>query len=231
MIDLRDSGAGMRFRGLSATTLGLMVAACAGGSPPPSAALHPPRTYATCARNIGACRPDQLAALSRERSARISVPMSGVGAQLPVVRRNPAASARSPGRAAPALGWDNGPSAIGTVAGQPHVYQVNDGVPQLNVEEVCEGIAQQGGVTFHDPAIAKEKKECLEGEQAVRDELTKRWSSFIPTDKTSCVYETRMGGESSYTELITCLEMARGVRKLHEEAGLPGHPPQTIGQQ
>jgi hypothetical protein len=192
MIDLRDSGAGMRFGGLSATTLGLVVAACAGGgSPPPSATLHPPRTYATCARNTGACRPHQLAALSRERSARRSVPLSGVGAQLPVV----------------------------------------DGVPQLNVEQVCEGIAQQGGVTFHDPAIAKEKKECLESEQAVRDELAKQWSSFIPADKTSCVYESRMGGDSSYTELITCLEMARGVRKLHEEAAAPGHPPQTIGQQ
>jgi hypothetical protein len=27
-----------------------------------------------------------------------------------------------------------------------------------------------------------------------------------------------MGGESSYTELLTCLEMARDVRKIHEEA-------------
>jgi hypothetical protein len=29
-----------------------------------------------------------------------------------------------------------------------------DSVPELNVEQVCEGIAKQGGVTFHDPAIA-----------------------------------------------------------------------------
>ena len=28
-----------------------------------------------------------------------------------------------------------------------------------------------------------------------------------------------MGGESSYTELVTCLEMARDVRALHKEAG------------
>jgi hypothetical protein len=27
-----------------------------------------------------------------------------------------------------------------------------------------------------------------------------------------------MGGESSYTELLTCLEMARDVRKIHEDA-------------
>ncbi len=53
-----------------------------------------------------------------------------------------------------------------------------DGVPNLNVEQVCEGIAKQGGVTFHDPAIAQEKKNCLDSEQAIRDELVKQWSSF-----------------------------------------------------
>jgi hypothetical protein len=90
-------------------------------------------------------------------------------------------------------------------------------VPQLNVEQVCEGIAQQGGVTFHDPAIAQEKKNCLDSEQSTRDELVKQWSTFMPADKTSCVNESRMGGESSYTELLTCLEMARDVRVLRNE--------------
>ena len=42
-------------------------------------------------------------------------------------------------------------------------FAVADGVPELNVEQVCAGIAKQGGVTFHDPAIAKEKQE-LPGE-------------------------------------------------------------------
>jgi hypothetical protein len=47
--------------------------------------------------------------------------------------------------------------------------------------------------------------------------LVKQWSTFMPADKTSCVNESRMGGESSYTELITCLEMARDVRALRNE--------------
>jgi hypothetical protein len=33
-----------------------------------------------------------------------------------------------------------------------------------------------------------------------------------------------MGGESSYTELLTCLEMARDVRALHSEAQKPTAP-------
>jgi hypothetical protein len=100
-----------------------------------------------------------------------------------------------------------------------------DSVPELNVEQVCEGIAQQGGVTFHDPAIASEKKNCLQSEQGVRDELIKQWSSFLPADKTSCVNEARMGGESSYTELLTCLEMARDVRAMRVQQQGPADEP------
>ncbi|HXX04300.1 MAG TPA: hypothetical protein VEJ37_08185 [Xanthobacteraceae bacterium] len=101
-----------------------------------------------------------------------------------------------------------------------------DGVPSLNVEQVCEGIAQQGGVTFHDPQIAQEKKNCIESEQSIRAELTKQWSTFSAADRTHCVNESVMGGESSYTELLTCLEMARDVRTLRNEYE-KGAPPDS----
>jgi hypothetical protein len=105
----------------------------------------------------------------------------------------------------------------------------NETVPQLDVEQVCEGIAQQGGVTFHDPAIAQEKKNCMDSEHAIRDELAKQWSSFSASDRTHCVNESVMGGESSYTELLTCLEMARDVQTLREqyERGAPSAVPPT----
>jgi hypothetical protein len=104
------------------------------------------------------------------------------------------------------------------------IMPVADGVPVLNVEQVCEGIAKQGGVTFHDPAVAQEKKNCLDSEQAIRDELVKQWSNFSAADKTHCVNESVMGGESSYTELLTCLEMARDVRamRLEQENAVSG---------
>ena len=92
-----------------------------------------------------------------------------------------------------------------------------DDVPNLNVEPVCDGIAKQGGVTFHDPQIAQEKKNCLDTEATVRNELVKQWATFDRADRTSCVNESEMGGESSYTELLTCLEMARDVRALRAE--------------
>jgi hypothetical protein len=94
-----------------------------------------------------------------------------------------------------------------------------DGVPNLNVEQVCDGIAKQGGVTFHDPSVAVEKKKCIESEQEVRAVLAKQWSKFAPEDRTHCVNESVMGGESSYTELLTCLEMARDVRAYGAQQG------------
>jgi hypothetical protein len=97
------------------------------------------------------------------------------------------------------------------------VMPVADSVPVLNVDQVCQGIAQQGGVTFHDSAIGDEKKNCLDSEKATRDELVKQWSTFAPPDKTACTNESRMGGDSSYTELLTCLEMARDVRAMHSD--------------
>ena len=84
-----------------------------------------------------------------------------------------------------------------------------DSVPELNVEQVCQGIAQQGGVTFHDPAIAQEKKNCVDSEQVIRQELVKQWPNFNPADKVSCVNESKMGGEF----------------ELYRTADLPGNGP------
>ncbi len=99
---------------------------------------------------------------------------------------------------------------------------VSDNVPVLNVEPVCDGIARQGGVSFRDPQIAKEKKNCIDSEHEVRGEIAKVWSSFNSGDKNICINEARRGGESSYTELLTCLEMARDVRQLRKEQGSAG---------
>src|SRR5271165_10827 len=103
------------------------------------------------------------------------------------------------------------------ILGAHLLLPVVDSVPVLNVDQVCQGIAQQGGVTFHDSAVADEKKNCLDSEQGIREELQKQWSGFAPADKIACTNESRMGGESSYTELLTCLEMARDVRTMHSE--------------
>jgi hypothetical protein len=93
-----------------------------------------------------------------------------------------------------------------------------DDIPTLHVEEICHGIVSQAGygLTAGDPKVAF--KQCMDAEASDREALKKEWPEFSADDKQHCTAETQMGGEASYTELITCLEMARDVRKLRSEA-------------
>jgi hypothetical protein len=106
------------------------------------------------------------------------------------------------------------------------LVHVSADVPRLNVQQVCEGIAIQGGSSFHDQSVGKDRQDCLQSENEVRQELVQRWSTFTPSDKTHCINESEMGGDSSYTELLTCLEMAHDVRNLGSEQTpvTPAHP-------
>jgi hypothetical protein len=63
-----------------------------------------------------------------------------------------------------------------------------DDVPELNVDPVCRG--------------------------AMRQKLSKEWGSFAPADRSHCIGSEK-GGYASYTDLITCLEMARDASKMN----------------
>jgi hypothetical protein len=104
---------------------------------------------------------------------------------------------------------------------------VADSVPTFNVEPVCRGIAIQGGTSYRDTTVAKAQQDCLSSERETRQQLLKQWPTFSVADRRHCVDEATMGGDSSYTELLTCLEMARDVRKLGSEADAPDVPDVT----
>jgi hypothetical protein len=88
----------------------------------------------------------------------------------------------------------------------------SDDIPTLDVNPVCRGIAMQGEL---EAGLQQTSfQQCVQSEQAVRDEIRKEWSTFSTADKTHCVALAKTGGESSYTELLTCMEMARDVRAL-----------------
>jgi hypothetical protein len=88
----------------------------------------------------------------------------------------------------------------------------SDDIPTLDVNPVCRGIASQSSLEVGLQGTNFEQ--CVQSEQATREQLKKEWSSFSTSDKTHCVALAKTGGESSYTELITCMEMARDVRAL-----------------
>jgi chromosome segregation ATPase len=88
----------------------------------------------------------------------------------------------------------------------------SDDIPTVDVRPVCRGIASQGELEAGLQQTSFEQ--CVQSEQAVREQLKKEWSTFTTADKTHCVALAKTGGESSYTELITCMEMARDVRAI-----------------
>jgi hypothetical protein len=106
----------------------------------------------------------------------------------------------------------------------------SDDIPTLDVNPVCHGIAMQGEL---EAGLQQTSfQQCVQSEQAVREEVKKEWSTFSTADKRHCVALANTGGESSYTELVTCMEMARDVRKLHQDANaLPEQniPPAPVG--
>ena len=88
----------------------------------------------------------------------------------------------------------------------------SDDIPTLDVNPVCHGIAMQGEL---EAGLQQTSfQQCVQSEQAVRDEIKKNWSTFTTPDKTSCVALAKTGGEPSYTELLTCMEMARDYRRF-----------------
>src|SRR5215467_10221079 len=92
----------------------------------------------------------------------------------------------------------------------------SDDIPTLDVNPVCRGIAQQGALEVGLQQTSFQQ--CVQSEQATREQIKKEWSTFSAADKSHCVALAKTGGESSYTELITCMEMARDVRKLRSDA-------------
>ena len=95
-----------------------------------------------------------------------------------------------------------------------------DDVPRLDIEPVCRGIAAQAATPAEKGGPDLAYKQCVDSEQAMRQRLVKEWPTFKPADRQSCVGD-QMGGQPSYTDLVTCLEMARDARQLQSPLGPP----------
>ncbi|THD71882.1 MAG: hypothetical protein E7813_04980 [Bradyrhizobium sp.] len=80
---------------------------------------------------------------------------------------------------------------------------VADSAPKFDIARECRS---EGG----SQAI---QEKCTEDEAQSRDQLQTQWMQFSTRDKAVCMQETSIDGTPSYVELLTCLEMARDVKK------------------
>jgi hypothetical protein len=84
-----------------------------------------------------------------------------------------------------------------------------------NVAPLCRGITQQGGMSLlPNQSAPKDYKSCMRSEMAVRRQLVKLWPTFKASNKANCIGENSAGGLSSYTGLLSCLQMAQEASKM-----------------
>ncbi len=90
-----------------------------------------------------------------------------------------------------------------------------DSVPKFDVGPACRASAKRA-VPFADPSV------CMRQEGEARDQVVREWSTFNAADKATCVPLSTMGGRSTYTELLTCLELSREARNLRNKDASSG---------
>jgi hypothetical protein len=78
-----------------------------------------------------------------------------------------------------------------------------DELPAFDIMRNCK--AEAAGSTFDDGGAS-----CTKDETEAKNEVTNRWSQFDASQKRSCIGESSTGGDQSYVELLTCLEMGSG---------------------
>jgi hypothetical protein len=86
-----------------------------------------------------------------------------------------------------------------------------DQMPKFDVEANCRAAAARARNSEYVAV-------CMQEERDARSKIEQSWSQFKPPDKEHCVQLSRLGGQPTFTELLTCLELARDVRVLHSES-------------
>jgi hypothetical protein len=77
-----------------------------------------------------------------------------------------------------------------------------DELPAFDISRNCK--EETAGAAIGGPAS------CTKDETDAKNQLAQRWSSYSASQKKQCVGESSIGGEKSYVELLTCLEMDSG---------------------
>jgi hypothetical protein len=85
-----------------------------------------------------------------------------------------------------------------------------DHVPTFDVESFCRKVATMAEA----PA---DVDVCVRKEQDAREQLVRAWVQFPPPDRSYCARLSRIGGDPTYSALLTCLELQEYARSLQEK--------------
>jgi len=94
---------------------------------------------------------------------------------------------------------------------------VSDTVPQFDPLRGCPSKSTE---TLLNRTI----EACRTDEQNAKQALTGKWTSFAASDRATCQRMISMGGDPSYVELLTCLELAQQTKGLSQTTGQATRP-------
>lgn len=89
-----------------------------------------------------------------------------------------------------------------------------DSPPRFDITPICRAAASAG---VSDTRTAEA---CRRDEELAQQTLGQQWSQFSLAQQTECVRLSSRGGNPSYVELLTCLEMAKQASEIPAGRGL-----------
>jgi hypothetical protein len=95
-------------------------------------------------------------------------------------------------------------------------------VPSYDIKGACQALAAVPDARLIDLNAPDATRHCVEAEEQAHQQLLQQWSRFASVDRSMCLGVSRAGSvDPVYTELMTCLEMARDSEQDGQKAGNP----------
>ncbi len=100
------------------------------------------------------------------------------------------------------------PMFLPAIIAASHIVLVADQIPKFDLESECQIVAAAAAPTNPD------LNACKRDEATARGKLNEEWATYTPGQKSRCVSFEQLGGNPSYVELLTCLELAKAAKSL-----------------
>ena len=107
----------------------------------------------------------------------------------------------------------------------PAVASAASSLPTVDIAVTCR-TSQQALISIFGAETQQTVENCLQSENAAREQIVKNWQNFPAEGRRRCVDTT--GYMPSYVEWLTCLEMEQQVNELRRKAAT--NPVTTEGQ-
>ena len=88
-----------------------------------------------------------------------------------------------------------------------HLVLASD-VPTLNIAPSCQAVIAAS--VGHN----RDNGACLRDERQAHGRLQQQWRQFSGADRAQCLKLSRLGGDPSYVELLSCLQLAKAAENI-----------------